>query len=349
MLKNAVRFSYINAKIRSLKSQLLRQSDYENLLKARGYHGLADYLRFTPYCKNIDKGISSYDELIEIYYKNILGEYIKVIDSISINIKRLICQLYQRYELENLKVILRAICYCRQSDKIKRLFFPLIKYTSFSTSDLIASKNLSEIINKLKGTWYYEPLINSFYRFESEGESFPLEMALDLTYYNHLWDIVSSLSRQDQKIAKNILGLQLDALNIIWIIRFKERFLFSPEEILNYSLINGKYISKNIRKKMAYSVNQKDIISNLEGTPYKEILKGIDDPEIGYIKLLQYILILVRRNWNRYPFQIGTILGYIFLKETEIKDLITITEGKRIGIHEKNINPFMVHQLSLTC
>lgn len=349
MLKNAIRFSYINAKIRSLKSQLLRQSDYENLLKARGYHGLADYLRFTTYCKNMDKSISSYDELIEIYYKNILEDYIKVIDSISISIKRLICQLYQRYELENLKVILRAICYCRQLDKTKRLFFPLMKYTNFSTNDLIASKDLSGIIHRLKGTWYYEPLINSFYRFENEGESFPLEMALDLTYYNHLWDIISSLSRQDQKIAKTILGLQLDALNIIWIIRFKKRFLFSPEEILNYSLTNGKYISKKIRKKMAYSVTQTDLISNLEGTPYKKILKGIDDPEIGYVRLLQYILLLVRRNWNRYPFQIGTILGYIFLKEIEIKDLITITEGKRIGIHEKNINPFMVHQLSLTC
>jgi V/A-type H+-transporting ATPase subunit C len=349
MLKDAIRFSYINAKIRSLKGQLLGQSDYENLLKARGYHGLAECLRFTSYCKNIGENISSYDELIEIYYKNILKDYVKVIDSLSGNIRHLVYQLYQRYELENLKVILRAICYYRQKEKTKRLLFPFIKYHNFSINDLLASKDLFELIQRLKGTWYHEPLVNSFYRFENEGETFPLEMALDLSYYKQIWEIISSLSRKDQKITKAILGLQLDALNIMWIMRFKERFHFSPEEILNYSLVYGTYISKNIRKKLAYSVNQKDIISNLEGTPYKKILQGIDDPEIGYVKLLQYTLLLVKKNWHRYPFQIGTILDYIFLKEMEIKDLITITEGKRIGIPEKNINLYMVQQLLLTC
>lgn len=349
MLKDAIRFSYINAKIRSLKSQLLTQSDYESLIRAKGYNGLAEYMKCTSYNKDIGDGISSYDELIEMIYKNLFEDYIKLIDSLSGRIRQLVLHLYQRYELENLKVILRSICYNRKTKPIKRLLFPLIKYHNFFEDDLLRSKDIIELVLKLKGTWYYEPLDNSLYRFESEGETFPLEMALDLTYYRQLWENVSSLSRKDQKIAKTILGTQMDALNILWIIRFKECYHFSPEEILNYSLANGTHISKKVRKRLAYSIDLEDIVSHLEGTPYREILQGTDDPEISYVRLLKYTLFLVQKNWHRCPFQIGTILDYIFFKEMEIKDLITITEGKRIGISEKTINIYMVHHLPVTC
>jgi len=349
MLKDAIRFSYINAKVRSLKSYLLDQSDYENLLKTKGYYGLTEYLKYTPYCKNINEGISSYDELIEIYYKNLFEDYVKLINSLSGHIKKLVYHLYQRYELENLKVILRTVCYNRPIEKTKNLLFPLVKYQTISIQEILTSKDPVDLILNLRGTWYHEPLMNSLYRFENEGETFPLEMALDLNYYKQLWEIVTSLSCKDQKIAKSILGVQLDALNILWIIRFKERYHLSPEEILNYSLFHGTYISKKVRKKLAYSVNQKDIVTNLEGTPYKRILSGINDPEISYVRLLQYTLLLVKKNWYKYPFQIGTILDYIFLKDMEIKDLITITEGKRMGIEDKIINEYLVHHLTLSC
>ena len=89
MLKDAIRFSYINAKIRSLKSQLLSQSDYGGLIRAKGLIGLAEYLKCTSYHKDIGDGISSYDELIEVIYKNLFEDYTKLIDSLSGKIQHL--------------------------------------------------------------------------------------------------------------------------------------------------------------------------------------------------------------------------------------------------------------------
>jgi len=349
MLKDSIRFSYINAKIRSLKSRLLIQSDYENLLKAQGYNALVECLRFTSYGTRIDEHLSSFDDLISLYHTNLFEIYVKLIDSISGNIRRLVHHFYQRYELENLKVILRTICYNLQAESAQKLLLPVTKYATFSANELLAAKNITELIERLKGSWYYEPLENSLYRFENEGETFPLEMALDLSYYKHLWEIISSLVRKDKKIAKTLLGVHLDALNIVWIIRFKESYRFSPEEILNYTLANGRHISKKVRKRLAYSISVNDIIENLEGTPYKYFLQGMNDPEIGYIKLLKYILKLVKSNWSRYPFQIGTILDYIIFIEMELRDLITITEGIRIGISKENIIRYVVNNIVLSC
>ncbi|MGA1844084.1 MAG: V-type ATPase subunit [bacterium] len=349
MLKDAIRFSYINAKIRSLKSRLLIPSDYEKLIKAQGYQGLVESLRLTSYGMKIDETLSSFDDLIHLYHIYLFETYTKIIDSVSGNIKQLVNHLYQRYELENLKVIIRTICYGQQPEYARRLLFPVTKHATLSADELLASKDMTELIEAVKGTWYYEPLENSLYRFENEGETFPLEMALDLSYYKHLWEIVSSLVRKDKKVARTLLGIQLDALNIIWIMRFKESYRFTPEEILNYSLVNGKHISRKVRKRLAYSVGVNDVIVNLEGTPYKSFLQAMNDPEIGYIKLLQYVLSITRSNWSRYPFQIGTILDYIFFIEMEIKDLITITEGIRIGMSNDEVNKYIVHNVEITC
>jgi V/A-type H+-transporting ATPase subunit C len=299
-------------------------------------------LKPTSYGKDLDESIHSYDELTSLYLRNLLNDYTKLIDNISIDHKPLVHHLYQRYELENIKVVLRTICYERSKKEASKLLFPLLKYQTVSIDRLLEAKDLFDFINRLKATWYFDPLDNSAYRFEKEGETFPLEIALDLRYYAGLWEIVSSLKRKDKKNARSLIGIQLDALNILWIIRFKESYHFSPEEILNYSLTYGSYISQKKRKKLAYSIDQKDIISNLDNTPYKGILNDIDDPEITYAVLLQYIFYQAKKNWIANPFQIGIILDYLFFKEIEVRNLITITEAKKIGLPTEKINRYLV-------
>ncbi|MGA1865180.1 MAG: V-type ATPase subunit [bacterium] len=342
MFISAFRFSYINSKLHSLKSMLLKQSDYKNLIQTQGFNGFVEYLKPTSYGKDLDESIHSYDELTRIYYRNLLNDYIKLIDNISINHKTLVNHLYQRYELENIKVILRTICYERSKKEAFELLFPLDKYQTVSIDRLLDSKDLLDFIDRLKDTWYYDPLDNSSYRFEKEGETFPLEIALDLRYYARLWEIVSSLKRDDQKNAKSLIGIQLDALNILWIIRFKESYRFSPEEILNYSLTNGSFITPKKRKRLAYSIDQRNIINNLNGTPYNKLLNEIDDPEIAYTVLLQYIFYQAKKNWIANPFQIGIILDYLFFKEIEVRNLITITEARKIGLSTEKMNGYLI-------
>jgi V/A-type H+-transporting ATPase subunit C len=343
MFISAIRYSYINAKIHSLKNQLLTPLDYKNLLQTRDLNEFVENLRLTAYREWLHDSVSSYDELIRLYYERLFHEYIKLRDALTGNAGRLVNHVYLRYELENIKVALRAICQGESREKAATLLFPLITNSSISMESLLAARDLFDFIQRLKGTWYYVPLDNAYYRFEREGQSFPLEMALDLGYYEILWEIVSSLKFKDKKSAKLLLGLQLDAINILWIIRFKEYYHFSPEEILNYSLLEGCFVTKKVRRKLAYSLDYKDIVGNLNDTPYKVVIDDINDPEIAYARLLKYIYRVVKKNWNGYPFQIGIILDYIFFKDMEVRNLITITEAQRGKLTKKRINNYLVN------
>lgn len=343
MIKEAFCYSYINAKVRSLKSSLLNPVDFENLLKVSDAHSMAEYLRARSFGESWNQIPASFEGLTRMYYEDLFRAYFKIIRMVSKSKRaKLVEHLYQRYELENLKLILRLIASEKPRKKWKHLLLPTQAPENFSVNQLLRARNLEEVIEQLKKTWYYEPLRNSLYRFEQEHETFPLEMALDLSYYSRLWKIVCSLNSGDRTITRKWLGVQFDILNISWIFRFKDIYHFSPEEILNYSLMHGAYLSAEARLKLAYAIDFRDMIANLKGTPYQDLLNEVSDPEICSAKLMAYEFSLAKKNWRSFPFQIGIILDYLLFKEFEIRDLVSITEAKKLNISHDKLREYLI-------
>ncbi|MEW6381317.1 MAG: V-type ATPase subunit [bacterium] len=343
MLRAAFQYSYVNAKFRALKSRLLGPADFENLLGVSGYSGLVECLRATSYGPYLSQAATSYDGLIKVFYQDLFDCYAKVIRSLGGSRKHLIQHLYQKYELENLKVIVRIISQDKPREEGEQVLLPIPESRSFSPGTLLQAKGLEDLLVQLRRTSYYSPLKSALYRFEEEKDTFPLEMALDLSYYNQLWKIISTLSRREQNIVRSLLGVQMDILNITWIFRFKEVYHFSPEEILNYGLMQGFRISPERRRKLAFSVDRKDVITNLAGTPYKALLADLKDAEACSTQLCCYLQDLIRKNWQGFPFHIGTVLDLVFFKEIEVKNLISITEAKRLNLSREMIADYVVN------
>ena len=90
MFLSAFRYSYINSKLHSLKSGLLQNEDYKNLLQSQGLDGFIECLKSTQYAKDVIDPIHTYDELMDIYIKNLFNDYTKIIDNLSGNYKNLV-------------------------------------------------------------------------------------------------------------------------------------------------------------------------------------------------------------------------------------------------------------------
>ena len=136
MVKATFRYAYINAKVRAMKSRLLNRADFENLAGVAGQCGLVECLKTTSYGEKRGHFPSSFDGVIEMYYKDLFSCYRKIIKSISGSRKRLIEHLYQKYELENLKLILRMVCSGKFNKNIEELLLPTRESQNFSTINL---------------------------------------------------------------------------------------------------------------------------------------------------------------------------------------------------------------------
>src|SRR5438046_504689 len=76
-------------------------------------------------------------------------------------------------------------------------------------------------------------------RYSAEQSLFPLEVALDLSYWRHLWAEARKLTGQDQEQGVKIIGALLDMNNLMWAIRYRVYHKLSEEELINYTLPFG--------------------------------------------------------------------------------------------------------------
>jgi V/A-type H+/Na+-transporting ATPase subunit C len=331
MIRTVFKYAYPQAKIRSMKGRLLSAEQYQELLRADSYQDFLRILRTTVYASSLKElsGESSIPELSRILYRNLFADYEKTIDALPHELQSFFILLYQKYELINLKTILRGICSNVPPDQIAPLLLPTKRHTMFSKEQLLTFRNVQDVVTYLQDTFFKAPLNISLHRYEREKDFFPLEMALDMHYYNALWDKTQELSRGDRKIARQQLGIVIDVLNISWIIRFKEQYHFAPEEILNYTIEHGYVLNFTDRRKLAHAHDASEIITYLRHTVYGKTLSGHESLGTVQILLTRQVAKQLLRAFSGYPFQIGIILGYLLLKEFEISDLITLAEAKK--------------------
>lgn len=311
---------------------LLSADDFLFLLNAESYQEFLQRLNTTSYAEVLTEAEfseASLPELTTILYKSLFTDYEKTIHALTGETQKFFILLYQKYELINLKTILRGICAEVAPDQIAPLLLPTERYTLFAKEKLLAFRNVHDVVEHLQGTFFEYPLNRALHRFEKEKEFFSLEMALDLHYYRTLWDNITKLPKEEEKIVKQLLGMFIDVLNISWIIRFKEQYHFSPEEILNYTIHHGYAFTLKERRLLAESREAGEVLANLKTTQYGKAISGDEPLNTLHIVLIRYVVTRVRKYFSGQPFQLGVILGYLFLKEFEISDLITIAEAKK--------------------
>ncbi|MGA1867595.1 MAG: V-type ATPase subunit [bacterium] len=350
MFTSALRYSYINSKVRALRTTLLSSSQFEVLAKADHYNDFLEKLRLTPYSPYIDNHHSmrehdgSVDCLIPHFYEYLFETYEKVLAALKGAERDLVLSLYSKYELENIKILLHA----KHSHTSASLSFPIPRNIHCTLENLIDADNLQEMIDLLRNTPYHRPLDLAFYRFKEEKILFPLERALDIDYYHRVWNKILSLGLHDRGIARTLIGIELDAINLLWIARFRFDFNFLPEQILNYTLMHGYLFELKDRKNMAYCNSFEEMIHAISALPYKTRLMDARNPEQVYARMLQYKKDLGVKYWHSTPFHIGTILYYLFMKEMEVRDLVALAEVKKYRLPMDLYEQYTVHGFERT-
>jgi vacuolar-type H+-ATPase subunit C/Vma6 len=148
-----------------------------------------------------------------------------------------------------------------------------------------------------------------------------------------LWSVSASLRSSDTTRARHLLGILFDILNLTWIARYRDALGLSPEEIINYTLRPGRWVTLEMRRRLAESRNQPWDVA-LAGTPYAALvgnapLGGFDGLATA---LWRFLALEAQRALVGYPFHIGVPLGLLLTQEIEIRDLRTLFAAQRLGV-----------------
>jgi V/A-type H+/Na+-transporting ATPase subunit C len=274
--------------------------------------------------------------------QGLVDAYDHLLRALAGGLHSLVLALLRRLEVDNLKVILRGVFSGRQAEA-GTLLAPLGRYERLPLEALLAAPTPADAIAALERGPYAAVLRDVASHSRDEGTLFPLEVALDLEYYRRLWSEIEALPRGDRAEATTILGARYDVTNIEWMLRYRSLYHLAPEEIFNYTLPYGARLDDDTVRAVAEAPDQPAAIAALP-EPYRSLLAPwAQEANLWRLEvaLSRYLWREARRNLGGYPFHVGAILGFLFLKEAEVHDVRAILEAKQEAKAAEDISAFL--------
>lgn len=341
---NAItRHGAATAKARALMGRLLSADDYAELILSKDIHGFVDYLVNQTVYREVfpePERIVHRHEVEIGMRRNLFKHFEKFYHYYHDHYRTFFKILFMRYEIENLKLMIRAIT---RHEDIRHLGDHLVTSAIFSYVDydhVLEARDISDFVDRLEGTPYHAAL-RPYVREAHVKMQFYMEMTLDRLYFKRIREILVHFDRRDKALMSELLGKNSDLLNLQWIYRAKRFYGVSPEEMLNYTLETGEKFDFRRLKTLCYLESADAIRAQVKDTEYSELFSDED--------------VLLERDMERYLFRLlddllkkgenSIIVPVVFMHklEYEVRDLFTILECIKYQVAD--IERFMVRQL----
>ncbi len=350
-----VKYAGVSSKLYALSGELLTPEDYKNLISQKTVRDIVSYIQGTKMYSdtigNLNPDEIHRRDLENFLQEDLLKDMRKIFTFFVTFDKDFVRLLFYRYEIENLKLALRkSLNKSKSSEELRKIFFDLKEKATIDPIKIANSKNQDEILDNLAGTPYQEVLRNVFSSYKENASVnliAVLENALDGWLYSKIISASKNLGTKDQIIVKELIGERADMIDIERIVRAKAFYDLRPEELYN-SLFSFHFkLKPDDLHAMCDAKGIKEVLDVLKAGPYGEIYKDMNEDN-----LIDKITLAQRRFLHRKAkesitklgnFSIAVYFHYFLLKEYEIMDISTITEGVRYALKSEEIKERLIN------
>ncbi|MEG0013284.1 MAG: V-type ATPase subunit [Cellulosilyticaceae bacterium] len=336
-------YGAINTKLHARRRALLDTSDWNKMMDFKSVKEVIEFLKKKHGYKEIIPAANTEEmhrgELEVALNQYVVYEIEKILYYFSGPYKEFFKILLMKYEIDNLQLILRTIARGEEVVEVKEHFVYSAKYGVVSYDKLLASRSVIQFVENLKGTPYYEVLKTTTQE-DLTTREFDMEMKLNILFYRLLIEKAKQLNEEDKKIAEDMIGTEIDYLNVQWIYRATKYFDISREEILIYSIPGGRKISFARLKGLIYTKTLEEFEKLAEKYLGYALFQQSDD--ISLEKAIDKRIYQLIKNLKDDE-NITMPLAYIYRMEIEVKELIAVTEGIRYELTKEEIKKFLVY------
>lgn len=341
-MAGAVRqYGFINAKLRSRLSLLLDEAFFKRLREAPSLAEALQYVKESPYREEAALYETSGDlKTVEAaLWRREIALVAELSRYLSGELASFHSALLLRYETDIVRNAVRLWFDAHIKRKsiggeVGYLYSqPLVH--DISLEALVNAEDFPSLIETVKDTPYAGLLKDSEEDLIGRSKLFDFENRLDRFFYQQLLDAVRGLKPSDSKIAEELIQMEIDLRNVDRIARLA---LFYPPEARHAAdiVIPGGGFSGQLLDRALSVKRGEDAAALLLSERYG---KNSASSFASHAKLpmLEGMLRQIRREktlslLQGYPFTIGVILAYIFLKRKEIGALISILNAHYYGL-----------------
>jgi V/A-type H+-transporting ATPase subunit C len=292
---------------------------------------IARYLEETQYKDEIDALSKDYSgtELIEhATFANLAKTYRKLLDVSIDEPQFLILEYLRRWDIWNIKTVLRGKFYGASDAEIMKYLVPAGELDAEFLDGLTKKGTVQEVISAFEGTDYSSALA------QYDGKNLAsLENALDKLYYFRMERAVGGTLSVGGGLLLKYVRREIDIRNLTTLFRMNKAGVDAA--IIQENLIPGGKLHEELSRMAGQPFGE--FLRGLEGYPFWSSISDIATADLDAISRIEARLraYLVRYAWalsNYHPLSILPVLGYMVSKDTEVSNIRKIVRGKEAGL-----------------
>lgn len=328
MSNNLLSYSGITAKVKAMESNLFKNDDY---IKISNLDTVPEFINFIKTNPSYEPLFTGYDEeslhrgqVEELIVNSLFDSYARIYRFCNREQRKALIFLSFRFEVNIIKYCLQHVFNDEYKYKGSSYDTYFSKCLKVNLEQLTTARSIDEFIHLLKDTEYYSLL--KVIQNTHNPTLFDYEMQLDIYYFRRIWKLKDKYLKGDSnKAYTEILGKQVDLLNILWIYRSKKYYNIDSSKIYSYIIP----ISYKLKKKEITALIESNSIEellNLVHTSYYVKVYGVT--EITSFETLYHTLLskIYKSNRQKYPNSMAPVQQYLYFKELEIDKLTTVLE-----------------------
>jgi V/A-type H+-transporting ATPase subunit C len=237
----------------------------------------------------------------------------------------------RKYALFNLKTLIRGKLYDLDQDEIRANLYDLPAYVRLPDQELFRAENVLELLRMLEQGPHRLIARQAREVFEQKREPFALEAAIDQRYHHELARLVMQFPSESQQPLRALLGTLLDAVDLLWLLRFRLSYQLSPSETYYYLVPSFRLLH---RDRLLALVNLDGLESLLAALPppLDGLMAGSNSIIDVQRRMGAYTAEQVRGQIAKSGCGVARALGYLVLRERELFMLFSLIQGKLLGL-----------------
>jgi V/A-type H+-transporting ATPase subunit C len=335
-------YGYGNARVRGMRSRLLTPRFFDELMAMPDLGKIIHALIDTEYGPDVEAAVikgrtpAAMDEALR---ENMVRTFQKVMGFLNAEAHGLIGTLLGRWDLFNLKSIIRGKHMHLKPEEIEDGLYAVGALRPTDLHLLVGLEDIRSVVDTLV-TWespYAVPLRENLAAYTEAGNLATLELALDRYYFEWAAKRLSG-RRANTALARHILGLQADSVNLLTAFRLLKSDVGDVDP-KSFYLPSGAYVDEALFDSLTGLSDVDEVLDGLKKTPYARQLEAViatyvDEGSLSVFEraLEDYVMRKALDSGKGDPLGVGITVGYLWAKQNEITNLRIIVKGTSVGM-----------------
>jgi len=283
-------------------------------------------------------------DLIEMATRdNLAKTYTKILDFSEGELKKIVSEFIDRWDVYNIQTILRGKLYGAEPKEILEDIVPAGTFTLEFLRKLVEKESIDEVIEALEDNVYYETLLEAKKAHEKVGTAAPFEDALLHKYYSILLETVHPTTEPSAHFLR-FLKMEIDVVNLRTLLRLNlgkalvEEKVFidgglelSAEELEEMVKLDWESLMSRLRKYSFYETIAAEL-KNVKEKGLNDVMRALE----------KHALKQATRYANIHPLSILPVMDYMLAKKNEVDNIRIVARGKECELDNEVIRNLLV-------